>query len=351
MTIPSNFTRRAAFGLGMLKDMSDLAEGVGLGCDIAISQAASAKLAGIAGPHEPEVDFEHQAAWCFRLHESGLLPALDAPGGGLLYRALLNNHGTPVDVALKGVRGRGDFAEPVLTIMLPEEVFEFTGRLISLRAEYVSLLAPFVSTEAGQVPMNCLRVEPAPGGGALLVAMNQHAMGVFHDPDAYCEEPLNLRLPKELLRNCKPKWNDVGQRRIVLDGGKATVEGGGGRVYYIEPEPILEDGTYPNWRAILDSAVSAAASTGGAVPSPLYKAEGLVLFHFQAGQSGGIRLYPTGHERPVVVRNEGYPSFVGVIMPLIGGETAASPRPAWMAADDFESLDGITQAVEAAMIQ
>ncbi len=350
MTISSNFTRRAAFGLGMLRDMSDLAEGVGLGCDIAISQGASAKLAEIAGPDEPEVDFQHEVAWCFRLFESGLLPGLEAPGGGLLFRALLNNHGTPVEVALKGVRGSGDFAEPVLTIMLPEEVFEFAGRLISLRAEYVSLLAPFVSTEAGQSPMNCLRVEPAPGGGALLVAMNQHAMGVFHDPDAYCEEPLNVRLPKELLRNCKAKWNDGGQRRIVLDGGKATVEGGGGRVYYIEPESVLEDGTYPNWQAILESAVSAAVSTEGAVPSPLYKAEGLVLFHFQ-GQSGGLRLFPTGAERPVVVRHEGYPSFVGVIMPLIEGADALTPRPAWMEVDDFESTDGIADAVDAAMIQ
>ncbi len=357
MLMQSNFTRRAAFGQGLLEELSEIYESVGLGCDLAISRAAREKVCELGGCGQDD-DYLQEMAWSYRLHESGKLPPValvqGADGPELTFRAFLNNCGSPVEIVLKAVRGRGDFGEPVLTFMLPEEVFQFTGRLISLRAEYVSLLAPFIAQDC-LAPLNCIRVEPAPGGGVLLVAVNNHGMGVFHDPDAYCEEAMNLRITKELVRNCKAKYGEYTPRRVVLDGENATIEGGSGKVFYIEPEPVLEDGNYPEWRRILEGAVNAAtvASAAGAVP--LYKPESLVQFNFpgvQNGQRTGLRIYPTGEESPIVVRHEAFPSFVGLAMPLFSGHKPFSPRPEWLTlAPDFEAVDRFDAIIEEAMVQ
>lgn len=332
MFMQSNFTRRAAFGQGMLEDMSDAAERAGITCAVAISSTADEKLAGIEEGDARGRDFLRDVAWAYRLCESGKLPALataeDEDGSAIVFRAFLNNNGQPAEIALKAVRGRGDYGEPVLTVMLPEEEFRFTGRLISLRAEFVQLLAPFATGDLP--PTNCLRVEPAQQGGVFIVGMGMHAMGVFHDPEAYCEEPFNLRVTKELARQCKGKYGDFGQRRVVLDGDRATVEGNAGRTYYIEPEPVLQGGVFPDWRGILAKAVQAAEAGDGPALSPLYKPESLDLFNFQGVQGNSLRLHPTGAEGPVVVRNAAFPTFVGITMPLHGGEEAHSPRPDWM---------------------
>lgn len=354
MLMQSNFTRRAAFGQGLLEDVSSTSEFAGIGCDVAISSAARDKVCELAGECAYEHDLLGQAVWNYRLHETGKLPPLavahDESETAITFRALLNRCGEPAEINLKGVRSLGDYGEQVLTLMLPEEEFHFTGRLISLRAEYVSLLAPFVTSEAGMAPLNCVRIEPAPGGGVLLVAVNNHGMGIIHDPEAYCEEPLNLRVTKELVRNCKAKYGEYVPRRVVLDGDKATVEGGSGRVFYIEPDPVLEDGDFPGWRGILDKAVSAACVANGAVPSPLYKPESLGLFNFQGAQRSGLRLYPTGPESPVVVRSEAYPTFVGLIMPLVDGAAEASPRPQWLAAtSEFEPVDHFEEIIQESM--
>lgn len=348
MLMQSNFTRREAFLRGLIEDVSRDFDEFGIECGVAISSAAMDKIVEAAEDrHVP--NSLRDVAWGFRLHETGKLQpldeALDEDGKSMTFRAFLNRDGDPVEIALKGKRGRGDFGEPVLTVMLPEEEFVFTGKLVSLRAEYVAALAPFVSPDA---PMNVLRVEPAPSGGVFLVAMGHNAMGVFHDPDAYTDEPMLLRISKELARNCKSKYGDRGPRRVVIDGERASVEDASGNTYYLEPLPVLETGTFPGWRPILDKAVSAAESSGGAVPSPLYKADSMRLFEFQ-GQREGLRIYPTGAESPVVVRSEAYPSFVGLVMPLHDAvDEAMSPRPEWMESE-FESLDRLPAMIEQSM--
>jgi hypothetical protein len=299
---------------------------------VAISSAADEKLSALGSEEGRGLNFLRDVAWAYRLHESGKLPALataeEEGASTLVFRAFLNNNGQPAEIALKAVRGRGDYGEPVLTFMLPEEEFRFTGRLISLRAEFVQLLAPFATGDLP--PANCLRVEPAPQGGVFLVAMGMSAMGVFHDPEAYCEEPFNLRVTKELARQCKGKYGDFGPRRVVLDGDKATVEGNAGRTYYIEPEPVLQGGVFPNWRGILAKAVEQAEADADTAVSPLYKPESLDLFNFQGAQGNRLRLHPTKPEGPVVVRNSAFPTFVGLTMPALGGEETHSPRPDWM---------------------
>jgi hypothetical protein len=349
MLMQSNFTRRAAFGQGMLEDMTASVKSKGIACDVAISKSASDKLCELVGECSRNLDFLEEVAWAYRLHETGKLSPLAVTHNesetAITFRALLNCCGEPAEINLKGVRSLGDYGEQVLTLMLPEEEFHFTGRLISLRAEYVSLLAPFVTQEAGMAPLNCIRIEPAPGGGVLLAAVNNHGMGVVHDVDAYCDEPLNLRVSKELVRNCKAKYGEYVPRRVVLDGDKATVEGGSGRVFYIEPAPVLEQGDFPDWRRILYKAVSAAEVSGGAAPSPLYKPESLGLFNFQTGQNGqksGLRLYPT--------RSEACPAFVGLVMPLVAGAVAPSPCPDWMVQpSEFGPVDHFEEIIRDSM--
>lgn len=354
MLMQTNFTRRAAFKQDLLEDVSGEFENYGVECAVAISQAARAKVLEAANVEDYDAYSLEQIAWSFRLHESGKLQPLDViqgeNGASLTFRTFLNRNGDPAEIALKGVRDRGDYGEPVLTIMLPEEQFEFTGKLISLRAEFLAVLSQFVSPDQYAGTLNCVRVEPAPGGGVFMVALSNHCMGVFHDPDAYCEEPMNLRLTKDLVRNCKAKYGEYGQRRVILDNGDASVEDSQGRVHYIEPSEVLAEGDFRDWRPILDKAMDKAEATGGAVPSPRYEPKSLGMFEFQ-GPRNGLRLYPTGPESPVVVRSEAYPAFVGLVMPLtVESEETPSPRPDWMSAG-FGPLDNLPAIIEQSMAQ
>ncbi len=352
MLMQTNFTRRAAFKQELLENVSPEFEESGIECDVAISAAALDKVLEVARVETGERYYLREIAWSFRLHETGKIQPLDRDEGergvSLTFRTFLNRDGDPAEIVLKGARDRGDYGEPVLTIMLPGEQFEFTGKLISLRAEFLAVLSQFVNPDQYMSPMNCVRVEPAPGGGVFMVALSGHCMGVFHDPDAYCEEPMNLRLTKDLVRNCKTKCGEYGQRRVILDNGDASVEDSQGRVHYIEPSEVLVEGDFHDWRPLLDKAMDKAEATNGAVPSPLYEPRSLGLFEFQ-GPRNGLRLYPTGSGSPVVVRSDAYPSFVGLVMPLtVESEETPAPRPDWMAAG-FGPLDNLPAIIEQSM--
>lgn len=78
MLMQSNFTRRAAFGQGLLEELSEIYESVGLGCDLAISRAAREKVCELGGCGQDD-DYLQEMAWSLqkrraRLHLPGRQP-------------------------------------------------------------------------------------------------------------------------------------------------------------------------------------------------------------------------------------------------------------------------------------
>ena len=340
-------TRKRALAEDVLIDVTEQAEAFGIPLPVAMSS-------GLLELVEDRVDGEcaeeagEAALRMYKLHHSGkLLPFRTMPredGEEFCFRMFVNVCLDPEEIAVKAVRGRGDWGEEVLTLCLPEEDFAFTGKLMRIRAEHLANLARFLGKDD---VLSFVRVEPQ-GAGAVLLAMNGHALGMFHDPDTWCREPFCLWLTPGLLRECKPKAGDRGERYLILDEDRATVEDRSGKVLYIEPEDVVQKGLqYPEWRTMVERHVNAA---GHELPAHrvLIAPESLPPFDLQ-GRRGlrGLRFFVSDPEGAVLVRHAGYPEFLGLVMPLKskaydGEEVGVMPaRPDWMTPPpaDFEALD------------
>jgi hypothetical protein len=294
-----------------------------------------------------------------KLHASGkLLPFASRrteAGREFQFKVYVNICGEPEEVVLKAVYGPGDFGEEVLTIMLPHEQLAFTGGLTRIKAEYVLHLSRFTDKSDAQGPLCCIRVEPHPAGGALLVALNGHAMAVFHDAEAFCPEPFQMALTQNLIRECKAKYNDIGGRFVIIGEGRATVENRTGQVFYIEPERLDRDVQFPDWRPIVDKA---AAEAGQRTPASqvLLPADQMGMFDLRGKdrEERGMRLFCGDPLGPVTVRVAAYPEFLGIIMPLKDTANTQVPEavPAWLRpAPEPEAFafDSFMDQVEAAL--
>jgi hypothetical protein len=350
-------TRKTAIIEERILDLTDEAEGYGIRTPVAITQAALQALdekdEGCTGAATIDV------LAMLKLHASGkLLPFASRrteAGREFQFKVFVNICQEPEEVVLKAVTGPGDFGEEVLTIMLPDEQVAFTGGLTRIRAEYLLHLSRFTDKSDAQGALSCVRVEPHPAAGALLVALNGHAMGVFHDAEAYCQEPFQMALTQNLIRECKAKYNDIGGRFVIIGDGRVTVEGNTGHIHYIEPERLDRDVEYPNWRPILDRA---AAEAGQRTPASqvLLPADQMGMFDLRGKgrEERGMRLFCGDPMGPVTVRVAAYPEFLGIIMPLKDTASTQVPEamPAWLkpaAEPEPIALDGFMDRIEAAL--
>jgi hypothetical protein len=115
----SAYTRADALSDGVLIDVSAMAREAGLRHPTAVTSAVWAQY--VAVPEGVEAQDEQGRLWdilmtlCFAILRDG-------KGNQLLYDVLVRNNNTsPRRVTLKAVCGPGDSAEPVITIMRPDE--------------------------------------------------------------------------------------------------------------------------------------------------------------------------------------------------------------------------------------
>lgn len=348
-------TRRRALLDGRLVDVSETAESLGIPVPVALSAELSDLLE--AGTHCTD-DPVYDLLAMFKLHHVGkLLPfkSEQTPDGReFRFRSFINVCAPePEEVVAKAARGRGDMGEEVVTISLPEESFVFTGQLTRIRAEYLLNLSRFLDKDATS-GLSLVRVEPQ-GRGAVLVGLDGHSLGAFFDPDAYCREAFCLKLTPGLLRECKPKSSERGERYVILDDGRATVEDALGKVLYIEPEPVVVAGSYTDWRHIVERSLAREFQD---VPAhaALIAPESLAAFTLQGKRpERGIRLFCGGPCAPIVVRHNAYPEFLGLVMPLTVKETAApdaaSGFPDWLRPEPaaFAAVDSFMDEMDSAL--
>lgn len=225
-------------------------------------------------------------------------------------------------------------------------------RFVKFKAEYAAMLAPFVSTEEARFYLQGIGVFPHKDDGVLLVATNGHTMGVIHDSDGETNgdwicpvTPLMLQAMKADMRSA---WDeDDGEYQYDARGRIPHLLHFVGDVAYLTAAEFLGkkvdrigkhhvladyapaiDGTFPEWRRVIPTELPAPA------PVP-FNAEYLAKF----GRVARIRnhlakplvtLFNGEREGPAVVRVDGVPEFVGVLMPV--RLEPFEPLPDWLAA-------------------
>jgi hypothetical protein len=114
-----SYTRAQALADGVLLDVTETAKEAGILYPTALTAAVWEAFVRV--PEKAEGQDERGRLWdiLFVFHTAAKQssPGTDA----LLFTLLENNDSTPKPVQLKSICGPGDSAEPVITIMLPEE--------------------------------------------------------------------------------------------------------------------------------------------------------------------------------------------------------------------------------------
>lgn len=207
-----------------------------------------------------------------------------------------------------------------------------------VQARYLPMLAPFISTEETRYYLNGVFIEPHPETGALLVATDGYHLGVIHDETAECDKaaiwPIDPYLVKWLT---EWKWEamreddeEVGmskERRDIdemvarFDGRHVDILSTGGKSplhFSAASEPI--DGTYPDWRKVLNKEAKDDRSGHGFDPK--------FLGAF-ASVGECIRIHFPAANRPAVIRVDSVPEFFGLLMPKTF-QTDDTEMPAWL---------------------
>jgi len=149
--------------------------------------------------------------------------------------------------------------------------------MLTIRAETVRLLLPFICTEETRYYLNGVCVQPCDHGGVVVVATNGHIMGVVHDPEGSTDrESTIVHLSADLARALKPaKRDDDGRPRWLrmADDGTPSVALFSERevdpackwhTRYHGPDDARVDGTFPDWRRVWPAAelIGATAQRG-----------------------------------------------------------------------------------------
>jgi hypothetical protein len=142
-----------------------------------------------------------------------------------------------------------------------------------IRAGYVGCIMHFVADEETRYYLQGFHAEPAPGGGALLVATDGHRMAIYHDahgqvsgpPQIWLFEDDVLKMIKQRVRDAERQnrdshvWIEVAandDRNVVFDVEifLANTENPADRHDVLMPPLTFQtkviDGTFPFWRRV-----------------------------------------------------------------------------------------------------
>ena len=197
---------------------------------------------------------------------------------------------------------------------------------------------PFVSSEETRYYLNGVSIDCAAEDGAVCAATDGHRLGVCFDPDGVSYRSVIVKVARELAA-WKPEhklfgspWlvghvneNGLGYVSIVEPGSDADGNDTAEHAIARAEECSLRigrafiDGTFPNWRAV----VPQNAATG---QSQTFNADYVKAFTTKSAKIATI--VGSASDAPHLVRVEGGPHFVGVIMPVRAGSV---DLPEWLA--------------------
>ncbi len=168
-------------------------------------------------------------------------------------------------------------------------------------------------------------IQPCPLGGTMIVGTDGHVLGVFHDPQGKCDSEviLSLKNKRDIAQFIKDgavravitrNEDDVVEFRLYNEAQcKGDCQHAMQKARYPVNKAIIE-ARYPGWERLMPAELPKTEK-------PLVdgvRVQNLERFAFSRKvdkSHAGIRLYPTGKEKVMVVFIHKEPDFIGLIMP------------------------------------
>jgi hypothetical protein len=229
---------------------------------------------------------------------------------------------------------------------------------INIKARLVAAIAQFKASNDIRYYLKGVYVEPHPEGGAIIVATQGHAMGIWHDTSGEVERPIILSVGKALLAACS-SGNEFEKRRLVDKNGRLTVVDNTGAEIYIQgeigkkvgAEQYEVEGKFPDWRRVVPEIEPGKTQLYNVLqPQYLRLASEATRIAFGGDKFGNsLTLRQPAVNRAILVQSSHRDAggFVGVIMPM--RDEVDLSLPAWAKApklpENIESA-GIANAVD-----
>lgn len=126
-------------------------------------------------------------------------------------------------------------------------------------AKYYAEAGMFTDSETGsRYGINCIRVEPHPVKGALVIATEGHVLGIWHDEYGECSSPVCIRYEPEASAACgvvDNEWEQPQSRIMrVNDDDSITVLNSVGKDIRDQVATfygLVFPADFPDWRSIL----------------------------------------------------------------------------------------------------
>lgn len=181
---------------------------------------------------------------------------------------------------------------------------------ININSKYYVEAAMFTTKEQGKYSLNCLRVEPHPAKGALVIATDGHTLVLIHDEGGECDSPINIKHNEKVEPFCDEK------RRLTVDDGVLSIVTHAGKKIACFYDQVQQK-AFPAWQAVLP--VKQEADQVDFNPEYLSRCGNL-----DNGPFAGISIWPGtegssithSNPTPAVVRIDGREDVVCLVMPM-----------------------------------
>lgn len=197
--------------------------------------------------------------------------------------------------------------------------------------KYYAEAGAFVTSDASRYALRAIRIEPHPDGGAVIVATDGHTMGVFHDKYATCSEPVTVEFRKEILPFLRPprahKRASQILRCVQINGNLDVVNASFDHKQnaYVPSKTLVtffdsicgEGARFPDWRAVMPKTTPPLRSD--------FNADYLHRFAMLKRERSITIWHDEKCVNVAIVRNAYRDDFVGLVMPVRGGDHPAYP--------------------------
>lgn len=190
-----------------------------------------------------------------------------------------------------------------------------------INAKYYIEAGAFTCKELSRYVLSAVRIEPHPKGGAVIIATDGHTMGIFHDIEGKCDEGVTVSYRPEIARLAKAK---KGIKRIMRVNGEVDLldRGKEDKLLVRFFGAIETNAKFPDWKMVLPKEADA---------KNLADFNGEYLHRCAIAKkefrSDSITIFQKDRESQAVIRNQ-RPDFVGIVMPMKGGQT--EPYPSYL---------------------
>lgn len=201
-------------------------------------------------------------------------------------------------------------------------------------AKAVHIVSHYMAHADIRYYLNGIYAEPAPGGGAFLVATDGHQMGVFYDAEALCKESVLFRLTKDGIAACKPKRlysqqfleiNPITERLTVM-GSLGVFYGVGARrkqaysmpvdEIYIQPGKCFVEGKFPDWKRVMKPFMVGKKAETVTVNARYMAKFFTATKHHCGGNFSSVSMFFKSESDAILLANGLIPEFQVLLMPM-----------------------------------